>query len=158
MDSMHDMGYLRIATTILAAVLTLQPSQISLDENVNQDVLICGVLDGWEHLQNQDWICPLWRIIQQIDLSITINSGIVTRLCMLRGMHLYLLVRFFLPWILDFTDFPSLLFRPKRFSTCQCGIYLGMLFVEIRLGLCRIVPLKLTIFEGHLSFHLHTTS
>ena len=99
------MGYLNTATTILATALTLQPSQICLEDNLNQDVLIRGVLYGWGNLQTRGWICPLWRIIQQIDLSITIRNGIVTRLCMLRGMHLFLLVRYSFPRILDFTDF-----------------------------------------------------
>lgn len=98
------MGYLRVVTTILATALTLQPSQICMDDNLNQDVLIRGVLDGWGDLRNRGNICPVWRIVQQIDLSITIRNGILTRLCMLRGMHLFLLVRYFVPRILYFTD------------------------------------------------------
>lgn len=86
-----DMSYLCHSTKLLGAIHHLHKSQVSLNDEINQDALICGVVEGWHVMARRKPCCPIWNILRQIDTSIKIRSGAVTRLTMLRGMHLLLL-------------------------------------------------------------------
>lgn len=77
---------------VLGEVHLLEPSQVCLDESINQDALIRGVLDGWATLQSRHFYCPLWGVLCQLDTAIFLQSGVLTRLCMLRMIHLLLQV------------------------------------------------------------------
>lgn len=77
---------------LLGQVHHLTLSQVCLNESINQDVLIRGILFGWEDLKDGDFWCPLWEIIYNIDTAIFSRSGLLTRLCMLRTIHLLLQV------------------------------------------------------------------
>lgn len=78
---------------LLRQVHHLTPSQVCLNEPVNQDALIRGILFGWDKVQNGGFWCPLWEIIYQIDTVVFVRSRLLTRICMLRMIHLLLQVR-----------------------------------------------------------------
>lgn len=86
------MNYFRQAVRVLGSVFSLDPSQVCSADHLNQDILIRAVLEGWHIMQHENYVCPLWVIIREIDASINIRSGPATRLAMLRGMHQLLLV------------------------------------------------------------------
>lgn len=96
MKSLHNniqsRNTLRFVNRVLASVHSVQPSQVCLDEQVNQDILIRGVMQGWVTLQNQEHLCPLWEILREIDERIFYLGGVLTRICMLRMVHLLLRV------------------------------------------------------------------
>ncbi|OQD83906.1 hypothetical protein PENSOL_c137G00940 [Penicillium solitum] len=75
---------------LLRQVHHLTPSQVCLNEPVNQDALIRGILFGWDKVQNGGFWCPLWEIIYQIDTVVFVRSRLLTRICMLRMIHLLL--------------------------------------------------------------------
>ncbi|KAE8375821.1 hypothetical protein BDV26DRAFT_266907 [Aspergillus bertholletiae] len=56
---------------------------ICSDDQLNQDAIIRGVLEGWHFLEDRPYSCPLWKVISQVDERIFMHSGIVTRLTML---------------------------------------------------------------------------
>ncbi|KAL3446108.1 hypothetical protein BJX65DRAFT_296558 [Aspergillus insuetus] len=85
------MSYLWQASRVLGTIHLLHPTQVSFNDAINQDALICGVLDGWNTVICKHPCCPIWGILCQIDMSIKIRSGTETRLAMLRGIHLLLL-------------------------------------------------------------------
>lgn len=87
-----DTSYLCYSTILLGAIHHLHLSQVSLNDEINQDALIRGVVEGWHVMNHKMPCCPIWDILRQIDSSIKIRGGIVTRLAMLRGIHLLLLV------------------------------------------------------------------
>ena len=65
---------------------------ICLNDQLNQDAVIRGVLEGWHVTQSRAYFCPLWSILEQTDERIFIKSGILTRFSMLRMIHLMLQV------------------------------------------------------------------
>lgn len=77
---------------LLGQVHYLTPSQVCLNESINQDTLIRGILFGWGNLRNGNFWCPLWEIIYQIDTSLFSQTGFLTRICMLRTIHFLLQV------------------------------------------------------------------
>jgi hypothetical protein len=77
---------------LLGRVHQLKATQVCLDGPVNQDALIRGVLFGWEEMKNGGFWCPLWDVIYQIDSAIFRRSRLLTRICMLRTIHLLLQV------------------------------------------------------------------
>lgn len=87
-----NMTYLRQAVEILGSVYSLHPSQVCVDDQLNQDILIRAILEGW-HILKSKTSDPLWDIVRKMDTSINIQSGHATRLAMLRGIHQFLLVR-----------------------------------------------------------------
>jgi hypothetical protein len=66
---------------------------VCLDDRLNQNALIRGVLRGWDSLQALSRRCPLWDILRLIDEALFLLSEITTRLSMLRAVHFMLLVR-----------------------------------------------------------------
>ncbi|KAJ5648365.1 hypothetical protein N7490_004737 [Penicillium lividum] len=74
---------------LLGRVHNLPPSLVCLSDLTNQDVLIRGVLFGWDKVKNGGFWCPLWEILYQLD-AMFIRSRLLTRICMLRTIHLML--------------------------------------------------------------------
>jgi hypothetical protein len=56
---------------------------ICSNDELNQDAIIRGVLEGWHFIEGRTYSCPLWKIIRQIDEQVFIHSGILTRFTML---------------------------------------------------------------------------
>jgi len=66
--------------------------EVCLDDQMNQDVLIRGVMEGWEVVKSRVNVCPLWEILRSIDHLLFWTASPVTRLVMLRMIHCMLLV------------------------------------------------------------------
>lgn len=65
---------------------------ICTSEQLNQDALIRGIVQGWSSVDSLPYHCPLWTIIKQMDESFFSNSSVITRFCTLRMSHYVLLV------------------------------------------------------------------
>lgn len=76
----------------LSVTAELNSKQVCIDELINQDSLIRGVLQGWKTLGRGGYICPLWSVLRRIDDLLFCTSSIMTRLVMLHTIHLMLLV------------------------------------------------------------------
>lgn len=68
---------------VLGKSLGLSVLDICCSDELNQDAVIRGVLEGWHFIEGRTYSCPLWKIISQIDERIFIHSGILTRFTML---------------------------------------------------------------------------
>lgn len=86
---------LQFSNQVLENALQLDIVELCSNDQLNQDAIIRGVLEGWHTLQNRPYLCPLWSLLSQIDERIFMQSGILTRFAMLRMIHLMLLVWFF---------------------------------------------------------------
>lgn len=86
-------GLLDQFNQVFGNLYTIRRDDICVHEKLNQDALVCGVVEGWEKLQYKKQVCPLWDILRQIDEGLFLFSGTMTRLCMLRMVHFMLLVR-----------------------------------------------------------------
>ncbi|KAH8698961.1 hypothetical protein BGW36DRAFT_396584 [Talaromyces proteolyticus] len=96
----------------LRSVFSYNPLQVCTNDQFNQDALIRGVIYGWGVLQKEYFTCPIWSILSRIDILLTKNAAIETRLAVLRGIHLILL-----SW--TFPDHPPPVapwFRPRKFQ------------------------------------------
>lgn len=76
----------------LMSVYSVDPLQVCTNDIHNQDALIRGVVRGWNDLQKESFNCPLWRILSWTDELLTARTAIATRLALLRGVHLMLMV------------------------------------------------------------------
>ncbi|KAL3484206.1 hypothetical protein BJX62DRAFT_230416 [Aspergillus germanicus] len=74
---------LEFTDEILGKTLKFNTMDICSSEELNQDAVIRGVLEGWHSVESRAYSCPLWKIISHIDERIFIHSGILTRLTML---------------------------------------------------------------------------
>jgi hypothetical protein len=74
---------LEFTDEILSKTLGFNTLDICSSEELNQDAVIRGVLEGWHSVESRTYTCPLWKIIGQIDERIFIHGGILTRLTML---------------------------------------------------------------------------
>ncbi|KAL2818567.1 hypothetical protein BJX63DRAFT_383417 [Aspergillus granulosus] len=74
---------LEFTDEILGKTLGFNTLDICSSEELNQDAVIRGVLEGWHTVESRTYSCPLWKIISQIDERIFIHGGILTRLTML---------------------------------------------------------------------------
>lgn len=81
--------------TVFEGIYNIDCGLVCLDEKLNQDTLIRGVLRGWDNLQPQNRPCPLWGVLRSIDEGLFILSETTTRLSMLRAVHFMLLVRMY---------------------------------------------------------------
>lgn len=79
-------------TEILSSVHLVDSSAVCLNDAIIQNALIRGVVEGWDYLQRIDYVCPLWDILRRLDVAMNISSGSTTRLALLRGVQLILLV------------------------------------------------------------------
>ena len=75
----------------LAKAHLLSRSQVSLDDQTNQDALIHAVLQGWDMVERRGNFCPLWGILRFFDNNIFWVANTTTRLVMLRMIHYMLL-------------------------------------------------------------------
>ena len=78
--------------TLLKQAQEARKVEVCLDDQMNQDVLIRGVMEGWEVVKSRVKICPLWEILRSIDHLLFWTASPVTRLVMLRMIHHMLLV------------------------------------------------------------------
>ncbi|KAL3442010.1 hypothetical protein BJX65DRAFT_321792 [Aspergillus insuetus] len=74
---------LEFTDEILGKTLGFDTMDICSSEELNQDAIICGVLEGWHFVESKTYSCPLWKIISQIDERKFIHGGILTQLTML---------------------------------------------------------------------------
>ncbi|KAE8375164.1 hypothetical protein BDV26DRAFT_21368 [Aspergillus bertholletiae] len=78
---------------LLKEVSQLNKLEICTKEELNQDAVVRGVLEGWHSLQGErSFFCPLWSMLSKIDAQLFCQSGVLTRFSMLRMIHLMLLV------------------------------------------------------------------
>lgn len=82
----------QLQNSILGLVHSLNSTQVCTDETVNQDALIRGVTDGWHTLQDSYDPCPLWDILRKLDECIFFQAPMLSRLSLLKGAHMLLLV------------------------------------------------------------------
>jgi hypothetical protein len=68
-------------------------AEVCLDNQINQDVLIRGIIEGWDIVKSRGKVCPLWEILRSIDHLLFWMASPITRLVMLRMIHHMLLVR-----------------------------------------------------------------
>ncbi|KIW79467.1 hypothetical protein Z517_06079 [Fonsecaea pedrosoi CBS 271.37] len=90
-------------------VYSISRDEVCVDEQLNQDALISGVLKGWDSLQSRSRRCPVWDVLRTIDEGLFLLSDILNRLCMLRAVHFMILV-FVGAW--TFNDVPPW-YRPR---------------------------------------------
>ncbi|GKZ27784.1 hypothetical protein AbraIFM66951_005247 [Aspergillus brasiliensis] len=74
---------LEFTDEILGTTLGFTTLDICTSEELNQDAVIRGVLEGWHSVESRTYSCPLWKIIRQVDEQVFIHGGILTRLTML---------------------------------------------------------------------------
>lgn len=97
----QNCSILRFTSEVFDKVRELNVHKICLDDQLNQDAIIRGVLEGWNTLHDRVYLCPLWTLLGQIDEKVFIRSGVLTRFSMLRMIHLMhqvrlsIVVRFF---------------------------------------------------------------
>lgn len=94
--SLHeDQGcsILHFTNGVFDKVRELNIHKICLDDQLNQDAIIRGVLEGWHTLHDRLYSCPLWMLLGQIDERVFIRSGVLTRFSMLHMIHLMHQVR-----------------------------------------------------------------
>lgn len=102
---------------LLGWVHNLKPAQVCLNDPVNQDTLIRGILFGWDEVKNGGFWCPLWDIIYQIDTAIFLRSRLLTRISMLRAIHLLLQVCIQISCLVESIAYNGTVFRANsRFS------------------------------------------
>ncbi|KAK7883613.1 hypothetical protein LTR67_011023 [Exophiala xenobiotica] len=73
------------------SIYNITSDQVCTDEQLNQNALIKGVVEGWDSLQCQSLHCPLWDVLRRIDEGLFLLSNTMTRLAMLRAVHFMLL-------------------------------------------------------------------
>jgi len=74
------------------ALFSMPTRNICIDDAENQNILIHAVLEGWQVIGESGKHCPLWTILQCVDLSISGASERIERLVLLRTVHIMLLV------------------------------------------------------------------
>ncbi|EME87169.1 uncharacterized protein MYCFIDRAFT_84235 [Pseudocercospora fijiensis CIRAD86] len=66
----------------------LPPDRVCFEDRYNQDVIINAVLKGWRYSLNRyDQICPLWEVLQTVDLCLFKECNLIERLGCLRMLH-----------------------------------------------------------------------
>lgn len=78
---------------LLGSIYHINPGQVCANEQFNQDAVIRGVILGWDDvLQTQNFVCPVWNILRSVDALLMMHASVPTRLALLRGIHMMLLV------------------------------------------------------------------
>lgn len=80
-------------TNLLMEAQDARKVDVCLDDQINQDVLIRGVIEGWDVVKSRGKTCPLWEILRSVDYLLFWMASPITRLVMLRMIHHMLLVR-----------------------------------------------------------------
>lgn len=79
------------------ALFSMPTRRVCTDDGENQNMLIHAVLEGWESVGKSGKHCPLWTILQCVDLSISGAAERIERLVLLRTVHIMLLVGVMMP-------------------------------------------------------------
>lgn len=74
-------------TQTLKNVRQFQKAEICVDDQINQNALICAITEGWDALGSHGKVCPLWRLLQRCDDLIFRRASHITRLVMLWMIH-----------------------------------------------------------------------
>ena len=78
---------------LLGSIYRINPAQVCANEQFNQDAVIRGVILGWDDVvQKQAFVCPIWNILRRVDALLMMHASVPTRLALLRGIHMMLLV------------------------------------------------------------------
>jgi hypothetical protein len=77
---------------ILGSIYYINPQLVCANEQFNQDAVIRGVILGWDVLQKEDFVCPIWNILRRMDALLMMHATVPTRLALIRGIHMMLLV------------------------------------------------------------------
>jgi hypothetical protein len=80
-------------TSLLMEAQDARKVEVCLDDQINQDVLIRGIIEGWDVVKCRGKICPLWEILRSSDHLLFWMANPITRFVMLRMIHHMLLVR-----------------------------------------------------------------
>lgn len=69
-------------------IRSIPADQVCFDDQSNQDIVVNAVLKGWKHaLLRYEQVCPLWEVLQMVDLCIFKDSNLVDRIAILRMLH-----------------------------------------------------------------------
>ncbi|PPJ53646.1 hypothetical protein CBER1_00795 [Cercospora berteroae] len=69
-------------------IRNVSPDRVCYDDEHNQDVIISAVLKGWKFaLSRYEQICPLWEILQMVDLCLFKECNMIERVSCLRMLH-----------------------------------------------------------------------
>lgn len=69
-------------------IRAIPPDRVCFEDQYNQDVIINAVLKGWKYALNRyDQICPLWEVLQTVDLCLFKECNLIERLGCLRMLH-----------------------------------------------------------------------
>lgn len=83
----------RLCNALVQYVRSLDPQQICINEAHNQDVIIRGIIHGWDNaLARYPTHCPLWLVIRQVDAWLFRRCNLNERICTLRIIHQMYLV------------------------------------------------------------------
>lgn len=78
---------------LLGSIYHINPVQVCENEQFNQDVVIRGVILGWDDvLKRETFVCPIWNILRRMDALLMMHASVPARLTLLRGIHMMLLV------------------------------------------------------------------
>ncbi|WPH00891.1 Hypothetical protein R9X50_00372500 [Acrodontium crateriforme] len=73
---------------LVTFVRSIPANQICFDDQCNQDLLVTAIVKGWDYsLARFQQKCPLWTVLQLVDLSLFRFCNLVERLSVLRILH-----------------------------------------------------------------------
>ncbi|KAF2212175.1 hypothetical protein CERZMDRAFT_97459 [Cercospora zeae-maydis SCOH1-5] len=69
-------------------IRNVSPDRVCYDDEHNQNVIITAVLKGWKFaLSRYEQICPLWEVLQMVDICLFKDCNMVERVSCLRMLH-----------------------------------------------------------------------
>lgn len=69
-------------------IRNIPPERICYDDEHNQDVIINAVLKGWKFAMSRyEQVCPLWEVLQMVDMCLFKDCNMVERISCLRMLH-----------------------------------------------------------------------
>ncbi|KAI5370937.1 hypothetical protein Slin15195_G018100 [Septoria linicola] len=69
-------------------IRNIATDRVCYDDEHNQDVIINAVLKGWKFaLSRYEQVCPLWEVLQMVDLCLFKDCNMVERISCLRMLH-----------------------------------------------------------------------
>lgn len=83
---------LTFCQTLNKSIDTLPNTIICSNDAQNQNMLIRAVLYGWSIMETLPRVCPLWTILQHVDLSLFKETPAIERFVLLRHIHMIMLV------------------------------------------------------------------
>ena len=76
------------------SIAALPNTIICSNDLQNQNMLIRAVLYGWSVTETLPRLCPLWKILQHVDMSLFKETPAIERFVLLRHIHMMMLVSF----------------------------------------------------------------